>query len=308
LAYIGRMKTFRLVIVVFFMLVGMNACVLGSATIDQDSMPVALLDELYDEYFDIDSNWNDFFNYDHVFYMTDGNLPAGLEVVESGRLIGIPYELGSFDFEVTVYGVDYDGYTDYLDSAWFTVFVTEPSTNTNCPSPDSETITEVYVCLGDIEEEQVEEGDDLSLDLNYYVRLHSGKTYSIQKMDFTLTYDATNFSVDDETLNSSMLREAATLYDATISVDSSVAGQLQVSIQSGSVKGFRRAGRLMDIPFTALADLSQSNYDFTLEVTEVLPLRETISLPEIIGLDGSLSVEDPIEPAAEGESPSAEGA
>lgn len=256
-----------------------------------DVLPIALLNEDYVYNFEVHEGWADFWDSSTSTELYGGNLPSGVGISSNGLLFGTPRELGAFDFRVLVQDNDFLEDDSWPDAEWFTFFVTEASTNEDCPRPNDETTTEIYLCLGDIEAGTVVMGDEFNLDVNYFVNLDSAGDYDIITLSFTIVYDPAAFGIDSDSLTSSLLREAVRA-DATVAFDSSTAGQLGIVI-SNSARPFTRAGRILDIPFSALLDLDQEEYPFTLTINAITPEQEETTLPETLAIDGSLTVEEP---------------
>ncbi len=275
----------RMIPLLFFL----TSCTIGSVNLTHNSLQVALVDELYEDYLDMDVNWNNFFNVDVGLYVTAGDLPWGLEVTDGGRILGIPRELGSYDFKITAYAFDYYGASDYLDSAWYTLFITEASTNPDCASPDSVDHSDIFLCLGELDLTDVRAGDYLTLDLNYYVDPRKADSYAITEISFSIYYDETLFSFDDVGLISGQLREAAYESEATISFDTSTLGVLGVTLFSDT-DTFRRPGRLLDLSLLSLSDLLEGQYDLILTDISLTTENDASALPAITEVDGLLNI------------------
>lgn len=265
---------------------------LKSKTID-----TALLDEPFEYTFVMKHGWSDFLDNSDVTQLKEGDLPQGMVVSANRTLEGTPTQVGSYDFKVIAYDVDRfnadSGFYSLSDSEWFFFFVTEVSTNENCPLPNIHRISEIYICLGKVSLESLGDGDSFSLDVNFYVNLDESGLYNIDTLDFTIVFDEERFLLDEDLLNSSRLREAATFTDPELSFDTTVPGELGVVITAMD-EPFLRAGRLLDLSFTAIVDLDEENYDFNLVIEEISAsdIDEEADLPEDISLDGSLTLTD----------------
>ncbi|MBI4411230.1 MAG: hypothetical protein HY541_01950 [Deltaproteobacteria bacterium] len=273
------------------LLVFLSAC-FSRIDLKGHTLPTALLNEYYTYSFELHAGWADFWDSSMSTQWYGGVLPSGIGIASNGLLFGTPQEPGDFEFRVLAQDDDFFDDESWSDAEWFTLFVTEPSTNEDCPQPDDETTEGIYLCLGDVGEESLNTGDSFSLDGGYFVNLDNGGRYDILTLSFTITYDSASFAVDAETLTSSLLREAASRAHASVSYNTETAGQLGVTITTTD-KPFIRAGRIIDIPFTALLDLNQEEYSFTLTIDAVTPQHDETELPEIIAVDGTLTIDEP---------------
>lgn len=261
------------------------------------TLNTALLDEYYEYFFVIQHGWSDFWDNSHSTQFMEGSLPMGVGIASNGALFGTPTNLGEFDFRVVVYDIDryFDdiGYYSYSDAEWFFLFVTESSTNENCPLPNNQSFSEIYICLGEVSVENLSEGESFTLDVNFYVNLNESSSYNIDTLSFFIAYDEESFTLDADTLNSSRLREAATLADAEVSFDASIPGELGVVLTAVG-QPFLRSGRILDLPFNASVDLNQETYDFNLTIDEIsaVDIEEDTELPEVIALEGKLTLTD----------------
>jgi len=269
------------------------SCQLGSVNIYHHDLQIAVVDDLYEDYFNADTSWNDYFNYGHRYYQTGGQLPSGIEVTNSGRLIGIPRSLGGYNFEVSVYGINLDGSEDWIDSAWYTLFVTQESTNESCPQVDEENVSELYLCLGQIQKATLREGDLINFDVTFFVQQKYRSDYQISTIDYKIVYDPESFEPVSDSLNSSLLKEVANYADASIHFEPAE-GELAVSVSAGDKKYLSWSGRLMTLPFRVKKDLSETSYPFVLNILSMDSLKENVDLPEMIDLDGRLDIDDPV--------------
>ncbi len=283
-------------VILSIVLLILSACHLGSVNIFHTDLQVAVVDDIYEDYFSIDTSWNDYFNYGHRFYLTDGEIPSGLEVTNGGRLLGIPRELGAFNFEISVYGINFNGSEDWIDSAWYTVFVTQDSTNEDCPTVTTQSASELFICLGHLQEETVNAAELINLDVQYSLPSELGNKYAINHIVFTINYDADSFEPVTDRLNSSLLKEVATHADATVAFENNP-GSLVITLEAQHKDyTFSWPGRLMNIPLRAKKDLSESEYIFTANINTMTSKKDNVDLPEMIDLDGLLKVDDPIVP------------
>lgn len=266
-----------------------------SVEVQVEPLPVALLGETYSYTFDIDDNsWDWWGDNDMVLTLAAGELPDGVEIASSGRLYGTPEEVGNFHFKAGAYSIDEgwgDDEVDY-DSEWFTLFVTERSTNDGCPGPNDSDAT-LYMCVGDIEAEADEDtglsaGSEVTVDITYFVNFDDGIDYDITSITFTLFYDSTSFSLGDGVTGDDILREAATRQEATVDIDTSVAGQITVRVEAG-IDQFMAGGRFADIPFVANLDLAPEEYNFSLRVDEMHSGSDQ-TLPTIHVINGAVTV------------------
>lgn len=264
-----------------------------------EALPIGLLNESYSYTFRFDDG-DDWFSWDEdlVLDVVRGDLPDGVGLTADGELIGTPTEVGNFEFKVALYSID-EGFWDDddvdSDSEWFTLFVTEPSTNDACPSPNNESVAETYICLGTVTAATMATGEAFTLDVEYFINYASAPDYDIDAITFTVTYDAASFAPDEDALNSEILREAATRHGATVSIDTNTAGTLTLTI-TATEQNFHAAGRLADLPFHAIADLAASTYDFAVAFS--LDSGDDAELPSNINVNGSVTVEEDI-PAEE---------
>ena len=252
-----------------------------------ETLDTALVNQPYDYHFSVDPGWDDWWDDSFVVRVYEGSLPAGMGVTADGELVGTPLELGDFDFRILVYDQDlFFENESWSDDEWFTLYVTEASTNSDCPSPDNEEVTEVALCLGSIETGELSAGDSVTLDVNFFVNADEAEHYDIRTLSFSVAYDPSLFAIDPASLNSTILREAATRSKATATYDTTVEGLLGVTLTEAD-KPFWRAGRLFDLPFTAAADLPAAGYPFTLTIVEISGDRDPSAL---LAIDGSLTI------------------
>lgn len=256
------------------------------------TLSVALVNESYTENLIYEDSWYSI-NDDVLLTLSHGALPPGILLSAYGTIAGTPTSVGNYEFRVTAYSIYNDFFDDddsvSEDSEWFTLFVTEPSSNPDCPSPNEETLEETYFCLGEIESDGLTEGEDFILDVNYYVNLRKAEDYNIHTIDLSILYDPNLFTIDSNKINSTMLREAATRAGATISFDTSIPGELRLSLH-GNNKSFHKPGRLLDIPLTARSTIGSGEYDFQIVVNDLVPEDSDSSLPALTEIDGKIIV------------------
>lgn len=259
------------------------------------TLSVAVVNQSYTENLAYEDSWYSVFD-DVILTLSHGSLPPGVVLSAYGTIAGIPASVGNYEFRVTAYSIHNDFFDDDSvteDSEWFTLFVTEASTNIDCPAPNDEGLEETYFCLGDISTETLAEGDSFTLDVNYYVNLWKAEDYNIHTINLSIIYDASLFTIESNRLNSTMLREAATRAGTAISFDTSIPGELRVTLQ-GNSKSYHKPGRLIDIPFTALQNITAGEYDFQIIVNDLVPKDSNKTLPAMTEIDGKLTVEENI--------------
>lgn len=268
------------------------------------TLTTAVVNEPYNFYLSAeDESWDWFDDSTMLFGVSGGYLPAGVALSSNGVLTGTPLEIGNFEFRITAYAIDddwgdwyYDDDDDVTsDSEWYTLFVTERSTNGDCPNPSSTGVTEAYICLGAPEEETLVEGESFTLDINYFIEHAKAVGYDIWQLDFSISYDPSLFAVDPDYLGSNSLRETATRAGATVDFDTGTDGVVRI-VLTGGHKSFHKSGRIIDLPFIALTDIPAGDYDFNLSVNGLASDNAGDNLPNTFEIDGFLSVyEDVIE-------------
>ncbi len=264
------------------------------------TLTVGVLDEPYSFYLAAeDESWDWFDQSYMVFSVTEGFLPYGIALSSNGMITGTPVEVGNFEFRATAFAID-DGWGYYYDdddvtsdSEWYTLFVTEKSTNDDCPSPNSTAVTESYICLGAPRVQNLAAGESFILDANYFVEYSKANSYDIWQMDFTIEYDPTLFTINSNDLGSVSLREAATRSGATVDFITSTEGSVRVII-SGVNKSFHKSGRILDLPFEALTDIPAGEHDFNLTVNSISSDNSDDNLPDTFAVQGFLTVSEDI--------------
>lgn len=306
------LKTLKTTLTLSLLAFMFTAC---GVNLQATNLSTALLDEYYqDGFFYNDNSWemDDWWDEDEILYaQTSGSLPSGVVIASNGQVVGIPTAVGNYEFRVTVYAIDdYDAFNfavDILssdwddddddvdaDSQWFTLFVTERSTNNACPAPNDETTVETYVCLGSIESDTLAQDDTFTLDVSYFINFDNSFDHDIERVAFTIYYDAAQFAPVEDGLNSQILRETATRATASVTFDNTVPGELGVVVTAGD-KDFHKPGRFIDIPFSALTNIAAGVYDFPIEIDEIASGDSEVTLPANIGINGNLTVTESIE-------------
>lgn len=276
-----------------------SAC---GANLHVTNLDVALLNEDYAYQLEaVDDSWEIFDNNELVFLSDSSGLPAGMYVSSDGIVFGTPAELGAYEFDVTVYAIDdfdwYEwdewdsGYDDGVteDSETLTLLVTEASTNSNCPSPGNRDVNEIYVCLGSLATDTLLTDEIFDLDINYFINIDDAETLNVISVGFSITYDSGFFALDDNMLNSQILREAATYADAIVTFDNTTSGILYVQLDSPS-EYFDKPGRILDLPFYALQDLPLGSSTFTVSIEQISSETEILLETPWLGIDGSLTL------------------
>ncbi|MBX7148513.1 Ig domain-containing protein [bacterium] len=283
-----KLKYFCLLFLFWFL----NACI-STINLDHRVLNTAIVNEYYEYNFHVDHGWSDWWDESDYMAMTGGNLPSGMGVDSRGIIFGTPTELGNYRFDVTVYDVDRDffgsGDVDSGDEEEFIFFVTEASTNPDCPHPTDDLIQEFYLCLGNAVLDNPTVGDEVVVDVNYYVYLPKSTTYDADILDFEIHYNPDAFEVNANAFTSVALREAATRSNSTVSFDISVPGIVIVHVESQE-NGFRRAGRFMDLPFTVKEGIVAGDYAFELTINSLTSSSYNKDLPASYALDGNVSV------------------
>lgn len=268
----------------------LTAC---GAKLKDDPLNVGVLDEYYYEELGFSDNSGAFSSNDYIFALEAGDLPDGLNLTTSGEISGTPTSLGLYEFAVKLYSID-DGYSDdsvSTDTDTLEIFVTEASTNEDCPMPNDDTTAETYICAGSGFVESLAEGESFDLDINYFVDFEQSFAFEINRVSFSITYDESLFELDENELNSQILREAAESVDATVSFNNDTAGTLKVTVTTDDENSFRFSGRLMDVPFYAKSDIPPADYDFAVAITKITSNDDDVDLPENINIDGTVTVE-----------------
>lgn len=275
-----------------------SSCYLGWTELKDQTLETAIINEPYSHNLKTaHHNWGVGWRDDHFLKQTSGDIPDGLGVTSGGNIVGTPLAKGEFKFRVSVFsfeeGLFEEDEVETEDSAWFILFVTEASTNADCPLPSNVDVTELHLCLGTLTKTAVKIDEEVELDVNYYINLSQADSanHDVNQIAMTITYDATSFSLDDAKLNSQLLQEAATRTAATVTFVNNP-GELKVEMTAVD-KPFLRPGRLMNIPFKAIKDLDQASYAFTLTNPIYTPSDPDMILPATVAVDGSLTVEVP---------------
>ncbi len=277
-------------LLLFSLCILISAC---GAKLKDDPLNIGVLDEEYYEALGFSDNSGAFSSNDYIFALEAGDLPDGLTLTSDGEISGTPTSLGLYEFVVQLYSID-DGYSDdsvSTDSDTLEIFVTEASTNEDCPLPNDDTTTETYVCAGSGFLESLAEGESFDLDINYFVDFEQSFAYEINRISFSIVYDDSVFELDENELNSQILREASDSVNATVSFNNDTAGTLKVTVTTDDENSFRFSGRLLDIPFYAKSDIPAAEYAFDIAITKVTSNDDDVELPENINIDGTVTVE-----------------
>lgn len=277
-----------------------SAC---GANLHEATLSIALLNTPYTYSLSAeDERWDPWDNSDIVFTQTSGRLPSGVNIGANGVISGIPTELGNFEFRITALAIDDDFWSrDSVtkDSEWYTLFVTEPSTNNACPAPNDEFTSGIFLCAGSLNLENAATGDQFVLDINYFVNKAKADNYDVTHLSFTITYDPSLFEPDPNHLTSLNLREAATRAGSIVSFDANADGILSITID-GLDKTFHKSGRLLDITFNVLQDLEEDEFDFLLDIQDLSSTHHNANWPTPSSVDGL--VENTITNSTESES------
>jgi len=278
----------------FSLLILISNC---GARLKDDPLNIALLDTEYYENLSFSDTGAALSSNDYIFSLYSGDLPEGFTLTAEGEISGTPTALGLYEFDVKLYSIDEGSSDDSVstDIDTLSILVTEASTNSDCPLPTDDTTTETYVCAGSGFLATLAEGDSFDLDINYFVELANSFEYEIDRISFSITYDETLFTLDDNDLNSQILREAAEGVGATVTFNNDTAGVLKVTLQTTDEKeSFRFSGRLMNIPFYAKSNVPADSYDFALAITKTTTNDGDITLPDNIAIDGTVTVEEDV--------------
>lgn len=276
------MKIFPLL----FLLLSQIAC-FSRLNIQQATLNTALLDDYYEYDFEVDAAWSDPWDNSTSVQLIQGNLPRGMGISSDGLLFGTPQIVGDFEFRVGIYDIGTGSENNsWSDTEWFTLFVTEPSTNEECPSPDDEDVNEFYVCAGTLSESNVVVGDEIELDVNIFINRDDAGDFDFESFSFQINYDSRFLALDEDDLNSGLLREAATRNNASVTFDNTTEGVLLVELEAD--KGhFVRGGRLMNLPFHVIVDMPEDTYEFSVTINELIGSKNA-TLPETVAIGGTL--------------------
>jgi hypothetical protein len=271
------------------------------ANLHEANLTIGLFEEPYSFFLSAeDESYRLFDSSELLFSHSDGELPSGIVIGSSGEIAGTPTELGVFDFRVTAYAIDDDWGDWYFDNSdddvtsdheWYTLFITEPSSNENCPLPNDEETTGIYICAGILSLESIDQGDKITLDVTYFIDFEEANQYDISSLSFTINYDANNFYIDSNTLTSTILREVANAADASVDFDTTTEGAITIEVSSVD-ENISKSGRLLDLSFYASQDITESPHDMTISIDQVKTTNEDIELPHFYGIDGSVIIEN----------------
>lgn len=306
-----HVRTLKIILTLPSLIFLFTAC---GVQLQATNLSTSILNEYYqDSFVYSDNSWglDDLWDDDDILYaQTSGSLPSGVVIAANGQVVGTPTAVGNYEFRVTVYSIDDYDFSNFIDdvwsndwdddddvdadSQWFTLFVTERSTNPSCPEPNDETTVETYVCLSAIEADTLVQDETFTLDVNYFINFDNSFDYNIERIAFTVYYDAEKFAPVAESLNSQILRETATRATASVAFNNTVPGELSVVVTAGD-KDFHKSGRFIDIPFSALSNMEVGVYDFPIVIDEISSGDSEVTLPTSIGINGDLTVNESIE-------------
>lgn len=266
------------------------------ARLQDDPLNIGVVGTSYYDVLEFSDNRGAFHNSDYIFTLEAGDLPEGLYLYSDGEISGEPTTPGLYSFAVQLYSIDegYDEDSVSSDIETFDIFVTEASTNINCPSPDDDTTIETYICAGSGYLDTLAFGESFDLDINLFVDFENASEYNINRISFSIAYDDSLFELNEEELNSQLLREASESVDATVRFNTDTAGVLKVTLETDDENSLHYSGRLLNIPFYATNDIPAGSYDFATTITQVISHDDDVDLPENIGLDGTVTVESDI--------------
>ncbi len=99
--------------VLIAVVISMSSCSLFDSEPDlyAADLEPATLNTYYSTVLDYKDNGNETY-----FRVTDGALPAGLTISRTGQIIGTPTEIGTFDFQVTLYEIHVSSSSDAVDA------------------------------------------------------------------------------------------------------------------------------------------------------------------------------------------------
>lgn len=256
-----------------------------------DPLRIGVIDEEYTEQLSFSSSGGAFSSDEHFFTLEEGDLPDGLLLGSDGEISGFPTTLGLFEFVVKLFSIDEGSDEDDVssDTETFAIFVTEASTNEDCPAPNDEVVTETYICAGAGFLESLAAGDSFDLDITYFVDFAKAADYEINRITFTIAYDDTHFEIDDDELTSQILREAASVLDSAVSF-TNADGLLTVTITTDE-DALIYSGRLIDVPFIAKINVPADAYEFTTTITSITSKNDEVDLPTEVNIDGTVTVE-----------------
>lgn len=244
----------------------------AKADLKAERLPTAVVGQIYNYgvSVEVEDLWNDYYYTE----FNSGDLPDGVDVSSWGRFYGIPTEPGIYYFNLSAFSVvrqndddfffwDDDYYYDYVnarDSEIFMLFVTESSTNVECPVPNDLTGPST-LCLGNIDKSSLAENETAILDINLFFADGLRTTETLTDLTITISYSPDFFEPDLNTFDSQWVREVLDVAGATVDVDVPEDGVLVLNIRAaGNI--LERSGRTFDIPFVARGNLSPGDYAF----------------------------------------------
>lgn len=258
----------------------------AKADLKAERLPTAVVGQIYDHSVSVavEDLWNDYYYTE----FNSGDLPGGVDVSSRGQFYGIPAEPGIYYFNLSAYSVvrkhndDFffwgnDYYYDYVnarDSQIFMLFVTESSSNVECPLPSALAGLSA-LCLGNIDKSSLAENETAILDINLFFDDELRKTKILTDLTITLSYDPDFFEPDLNTFDSQWVREVLDVAGATVDVDVPEAGILILNIRAAG-NLLERSGRILDIPFVARGAIPPGDYGFE-------ALIESADNPDVAG-------------------------
>lgn len=263
---------------------GLSLVACGDNALVTGTMPVALIDTRYSYDVNVEREWTD--DQSYTIEKTEGTFPTGILINDEGLIYGTPTQTGEFPFELTLYeGTDS---VEFGDSEDFLLFVTEASTNDQCPLPNREDLTEVYLCVG-APTIAPDETLNFTLDLTLYLDPERAARFELHTLEIVLTYDPAVLEPDTDLFTSQVLREAATAASATFTYTNDTPGTLRITLETDTDEIFEWPGRLLDLPFHIIdgATLTDATAMSLSDATHVLGSGS----PTTVLIDGSVAEE-----------------
>ncbi|EKD51842.1 MAG: hypothetical protein ACD_62C00170G0016 [uncultured bacterium] len=275
-------------------------CSACGANLYSESLSIALVNEQYTyQLYAEDESWSVFDDALLLFAQTGGVLPDGVSVGSNGLISGVPTEVGNFEFRITAYAIDdeWDVWDDCCeddedvtsDREWFTLFVTEASTNEYCPWPNDEQTSGLYFCAGNLVQTSLNADESVDLDITYFIDFNNAKGYAIDTLEFTVFFDPEFFYVESSTLSSQILREAATRAGASLEI--TIGDDYVTFFVQGQDMDFNRSGRLVDLPIFASQNLAEGDYYFPIIIDQIGSSTNEGSFPTAYEVDGFLTIQ-----------------
>lgn len=241
------------------------------------------------------NDYND--SYDDYYYYDDSYYDDYYEYSDDDYYYDNSYDDSSYD-DYYDYDSDYDDYSNdesyyatryYNTSKILTLFVTENSTNPNCPGVNS-SLGGMYVCGGNLTSTTLSADTALELDVNLFI-MNGDQTLQPQSITFSVSFDETLFEPDTNALNSTALLEAATKNSgSTATFDTSTAGKITITVSTPNY--FDVAGRFLTLRFISKTEITAGEYEFPIAIDAVTATADgTITLSQITSVNGALTVE-----------------